>query len=160
METNPYLTANESDCELVAFNVTGQTFAIPVGTVREIRGWSVATPLPHAPTYVLGLVNLRGTMLPILDLAGRLGFTPSVPTDRHAIVVIQVGEQIVGLLVDAVSELITVPCSSIQPPPSIGDFGFKRLVRGVLPHQERMITLLIPESLMTDEQVEELEEAA
>ena len=160
MEANPYLNASESACELVAFNVTGQTFAVPVGTVREIRGWSIATPLPHSPAYVLGLVNLRGTMLPILDLAGRLGFTPAVPTDRHAIVVVQVAQQIVGLLVDAVSELITVPNSAIQPPPSIGDFGFKRLVRGVLPHQDRMITLLIPESLMTDEPIDELEEAA
>ena len=160
MEANPYLSASEDACELVAFNVNGQTFAIPVSMVREIRGWSVATPLPHAPTYVLGLVNLRGSMLPILDLSGRLGFIPAVPTDRHAIVVVEVGTQLVGFLVDAVSELITVPTSAIQPPPSIGDFGFKRLVRGVLPHQDRMITLLIPESLMSEEQAEELEEAA
>ena len=146
--SNVRLMAGEAACELVAFDVNGQTFAVNVGVVREIRGWTPATPLPQSPDYMVGIVNLRGNMLPIIDLASRLGFQKTEPSDRHAIVVIEVRDQIVGLLVETVSELLTVPAD-------IGDFAFKRLVRGVLPHNERMITLLILDGLISDEYLQQ-----
>jgi purine-binding chemotaxis protein CheW len=147
-------TPSEAACELVAFDVADQTFAVDVCSVREIRGWTPATPLPQSPDYMCGMVNLRGNMLPIIDLGARLGFGRTESSDRHAIVVAQIGNQLAGLLVEAVRELLTVPCSEIQPTPDIGDFGFKRLVRGVLPHQDRMITLLILESLVQEDPVD------
>lgn len=145
---------SKAECELVAFDVAGQTFAVDVGAVREIRGWTPATPLPHAPPYLVGMVNLRGTMLPILDLAARLGFPQAAPTDRHAIVVIEVGTRPAGLLVEAVRELLTVPSQEVQSTPDIGDSGFRRLVRGVLPHHQRMITLLHLDSVIDGEALE------
>ena len=153
--SNVRLMTGEAACELVAFDVNGQTFAVNVGTVREIRGWTPATPLPQSPDYMVGIVNLRGNMLPIIDLASRLGFQKTEPSARHAIVVIEVRNQIVGLLVETVSELLTVSADTIQPPPDIGDFAFKRLVRGVLPHNERMITLLILDGLISDEYLQQ-----
>ncbi len=77
-------------------------------SVREIRGWTPATALPRAPGFVRGVINLRGVVLPIIDLADRLGFAPAEPTPRHVIIVAQTGRQIVGLLVDAVSDIIAM----------------------------------------------------
>jgi purine-binding chemotaxis protein CheW len=148
-------TSGEAACELVAFDVNGQTYAVNVGSVREIRGWTPATPLPQSPEYMCGIVNLRGNMLPIIDLASRLGFARTQPSARHAIVVIQVREQLIGLLVETVSELLTVAHDAVQPAPDIGDFAFKRLVRGVLPHNDRMITLLILDSLIGDDTLQQ-----
>ena len=84
--------------EMITFLVGNQEFGIDVMSVREIRVWSPATPIAHAPSYVAGVINLRGAVLPILDFAARLGFPPAQPTTRHAILVAQVGEQVVGLI--------------------------------------------------------------
>ena len=88
-------------------------------SVREIRGWTPATPMPHAPSYVLGVINLRGAVLPIIDLSARLGMKPAEPTARHVIIVAQVKRKIVGLLVDAVSDILTINDDNIQPTPEI-----------------------------------------
>src|SRR5215471_11376522 len=77
--------------ELIAFRIAGQEFAIDVLSIREIRGFTPATPLPQAPAFVRGVINLRGTVLPIVDLAARLGFAATEPSARHAIVVAQIG---------------------------------------------------------------------
>jgi len=94
--------------ELIAFRVGAQEFCVNIMSVREIRGWTQATPMPHSPSYVLGVINLRGAVLPIIDLSARLGMAPAVPTPRHVIIVAQFGEKIVGMLVEAVSDILTV----------------------------------------------------
>ena len=114
-------TSNRSGkvSELIAFNIGEQQFCLCTTSVREIRGWTPATPLPHAPEFVLGVVNLRGVVLPIVDLAVRLGFPPTQPTARHAIIVVEVGDQVAGLLVDGVSDIFTAEDAQIQPTPEI-----------------------------------------
>eukprot|EP01037_Dinobryon_pediforme_P016510 gene16510-16688_t len=116
-------------------------------SVREIRGWSPATALPHSPGYVRGVINLRGTVLPIIDLADRLGFTPTDPTARHVIIVVQVGRQSIGLLVDAVSDILMQAPDSIQATPEIASENVKTFVRGVLAIEGRMISLIALDSL-------------
>src|SRR5208337_1829190 len=92
--------------ELIAFRVGRQEFCINVMMVREIRGWTAATSLPRSPRYVRGVINLRGAVLPIVDLAIRLGLPANEPTARNVIIVVQIGQQQVGLLVDAVSDIL------------------------------------------------------
>lgn len=75
--------------ELITFEVAGQRFGLDIMAVREIRAWTPATPLPQVPHYVSGVVNLRGTVLPVIDLAARLGWPATDPTPRHAIIVVQ-----------------------------------------------------------------------
>ena len=89
--------------ELIAFRIHGQEFCVDVMSIREIRGWTMATPIPQSPNFVLGVINLRGTVLPIIDLGARLGFPMSDRTARHAIIVAQIGTHVVGLLVEGVS---------------------------------------------------------
>ena len=101
-------TMSHGGRELISFRIGDQEFCVDIMAVREIRGWTPATALPHSPAYVQGVINLRGAVLPIVDLAARLGLKPAEPTVRHVIIVAQVGEQVVGLLVDAVSDILTV----------------------------------------------------
>jgi purine-binding chemotaxis protein CheW len=128
--------------ELVAFRILQQEFAIDIASVREIRGWTLETALPHAPGFVRGVINLRGTVLPILDLASRLGLPSAEPTARHVIMVVQVGTQTMGLLVDAVSDIQSVEEESIQPMPEVGAEIARQFVRGVLAVDGRMIIVV------------------
>lgn len=127
--------------ELISFEVKDQTFCIDSKSVREIRGWTQATPLPQSPDFIRGVINLRGTVLPILDLAARLGFQPTDPTARHAIIVVSVDDQSIGLLVDGVEEILTVERSRVQPTPDVSR-GPQELVSGLLPVGSRMLALL------------------
>lgn len=135
-------SAPGTERELVAFRIGEQEFAIDITLVREIRGWTPETMLPHAPRFVRGVINLRGTVLPIVDLAVRLGLPPAQPSARHVIVVVQVGAQLLGLLVDAVSDIQPAADDLIRPTPEIGDATARQFVRGVLVVDRRMILLL------------------
>jgi purine-binding chemotaxis protein CheW len=128
--------------ELIAFRMGAQEFCVDIMSVREIRGWTKATALPKSPSFVRGVVNLRGTVLPIIDLAARLGFPPAEPTARHVIIVAQIGTQTAGLLVDAVSDILTVTDDLIQPTPDVASDMAKTFVRGVLAVEQRMISMI------------------
>ena len=132
----------EDQSELISFEVRGQLFCIDIMSVREIRGWTQATPLPQSPDYIRGVINLRGTVLPILDLGARLGLGPTEPTARHAILVVGIGTRLVGLLVDGVDEILSVNKADIQPAPDVCSEETQQFVRGVLPIEGRMVTLL------------------
>ena len=128
--------------ELIAFRIGDQEFCVNIMSVREIRGWTPATAMPHAPSYVLGVINLRGVVLPIVDLSLELGMKPSEPTVRHVIIVAQSGSNVVGLLVDAVSDILTITDESIQPTPDIANDAQKAHARGILAIEGRMICLI------------------
>jgi purine-binding chemotaxis protein CheW len=136
--------------ELMAFRAGGQEVCIDIMAIREIRGWSPATPLPRTPSYVGGVINLRGAILPIVDLSARLGLGACEPDGRHVIMVVQIGDRSVGLLVEAVSEILIIRSSEVQPAPEIGSEDLKALIRGIVPRETRLLsildlTLLLPE---------------
>lgn len=128
--------------ELITFLVAGQEFAVDVMSVREIRVWTPATPLAHAPAYVCGVINLRGAVLPILDFAVRMGLPPTTATTRHAILVVQAGDQVAGLLVEGVSEILTIMSNQIQATPDIASRATRDLVSGILAIDGRMISMV------------------
>ena len=134
--------------ELIAFRIGAQEFCVDIMSVREIRGWTPATVLPKAPPFVRGVINLRGAVLPIVDLAARLGFAPPEPTVRHVIMVVQVGDRVVGLLVDAVSDILSVTDDAIQPTPDVASELARAFVRGVLAIEGRMISLIALDSVL------------
>ncbi|HZZ30694.1 MAG TPA: chemotaxis protein CheW [Phenylobacterium sp.] len=140
--------------ELISFRIGAQEFCVDIMAVREIRGWTVATALPQAPPYVRGVINLRGAVLPVVDLAARLGFEGSETSDRHVIIVAQIGPQVVGLLVDAVSDILTVTDQAIQPTPDVASDAAKQFVRGLLAVDGRMISLIGLERVLPDLELE------
>ncbi|MBB4573466.1 purine-binding chemotaxis protein CheW [Rhizobium lentis] len=123
-------------------------------SVREIRGWTPATAIPHSPAYMLGVINLRGAVLPIIDLAARLGMKPADPTARHVIIVAQVRRKVVGLLVDAVSDILTVTDEIVQPTPEISSDLERQFARGILAIDKRMICLIELEALFSETESE------
>lgn len=141
--------------ELISFRIGEQEFCVDIRAVREIRGWTPATPLPNTPGYVRGVINLRGAVLPILDLGRRLEIETSIPTERHVIIVVQIGDRTLGLLVDAVSDILTVGEESIQPAPDVGYDANRAYVRGLIPCEGRLISLIsldgvLPEATLED----------
>jgi purine-binding chemotaxis protein CheW len=138
--------------ELIAFRIGGQEFCVDVMSIREIRGWTAATPIPQAPNFVRGVINLRGTVLPIVDMAVRLGFAAAEPTARHAIIVAQIGTQPVGLLVEGVSDIFTVTKDQIQPTPDVASEMARHFLRGVIPIDGRLISLVAIENVLPDAQ--------
>lgn len=136
--------------ELIAFRIGEQEFCVDIMSVREIRGWTPATALPHSPGYVLGVINLRGAVLPIVDLSSRLGMKESDPSARHVIIVAQVHQKVVGLLVDAVSDILTVTDDNIQPTPEVSSELDRSFAKGVLAIEGRMICLIELESIFPE----------
>ncbi|MEO3389354.1 chemotaxis protein CheW [Mesorhizobium sp. CAU 1741] len=138
--------------ELIAFRIGEQEFCVDIMSVREIRGWTPATPLPHAQRYVQGVINLRGTVLPIIDLSARLGFGFTAPEARHVIIVVRYGDQEAGLLVDAVCDILSVTDSMLQPTPNVASETVKSFIRGILAVEGRMIGLIGLERILPDMQ--------
>ncbi len=145
---------NQGDRELIAFRIGDQEFCVNIMSVREIRGWTPATAIPHSPAYMLGVINLRGAVLPIIDLAARLGMKPADPTARHVIIVAQVRRKVVGLLVDAVSDILTVTDEIVQPTPEISSDLERQFARGILVIDKRMICLIELEALFSETESE------
>ncbi|CAH0339463.1 chemotaxis protein CheW [Rhizobium sp. CECT 9324] len=144
----------EGNRELIAFRIGEQEFCVNIMSVREIRGWTPATPLPHSPSHVLGVINLRGAVLPIMDLSRRLGMKPVEPSTRHVIIVVQVRSKVIGLLVEAVSDILTVTEDNIQPTPEISSDLERQYARGILAIDKRMICLIELGALFTDAESE------
>jgi purine-binding chemotaxis protein CheW len=140
--------------ELISFQIGEQEFCVDITSVREIRGFTPATPVPHAPDYMLGVINLRGAVMPVISLGARLGMETSEPTARHVIIVAKVGDHSVGLVVDAVCETFAVTAEQIQPLPDLGGDAMKSVVRGFLQVEERMISLISLDTIL-DEAVSE-----
>ena len=147
MNVPPNLNLNRAQAtggarELIAFRVGAQEFCVDIMSVREIRGWTPATPLPHAPPFVKGVINLRGTVLPILDLSGRLGLGETEASARHVIIVTKIERHLVGLLVDAVLDIITIQDEALQPTPDVACDTVKTFVKGLLPLEDRMVSMI------------------
>ncbi|MCF6317577.1 MAG: chemotaxis protein CheW [Marinosulfonomonas sp.] len=131
-----------AEIELLTFQVGKQEYAIDIMSVREIRGWSKATPLPHAPAFVRGVINLRGTVLTIVDLAERLGMGRTEASERNVIIVVHTGKETVGLLVDAVSDILAINKSDLQTPPEMSADNNQTFVSALMIADERMIRIL------------------
>lgn len=140
--------------ELIAFRIGDQEFCVNIMSVREIRGWTPATALPHSPSYMKGVINLRGAVLPILDLADRLGMKAVEASARHVIIVAQVKSKVVGLLVEAVSDILSVTDEVIQPTPEVSSDLEKQFARGILAIDKRMICLLELDGLFPETESE------
>lgn len=138
----------EIGSELVSIAVGGQLYAIDIMSVREIRGWTASTPLPHAPPHVLGMINLRGAILPVVDLSARLGLGRSAPTGSSVVVVAQINDRQVGLVVEAVCDILTVEEGMLQDPPDTGSAEVRDFVQGVMSTDEGIVSVLVLDQVL------------
>lgn len=128
--------------EFITFELGGQVFGLDIMVIREIRAWTPVTRLPSVPSYVAGVVNLRGTVLPVVDLAARLGWPPTEPSPRHAIIVVSFNGQARGLIVDAVSDIVMIDADALQPPPATGGDMVVSFLEGLAAVNDRMVMIL------------------
>ncbi len=99
--------------QFISFRIGGEEYAIDIMAVREIKGWTETTSLPNQPQHILGVMNLRGTIVPVFDLRRRFGMGLTEASRSHVVIIVAVLDRIVGLLVDAVSDILTIDSSEI-----------------------------------------------
>ncbi len=141
--------------EIVSFNIGGQAFCLDIEHVLEIRGWNGTTTLPHAPDYVLGMMNLRGTVLPVLDLSMRLGLGRTDPGPRHVIIIARIARKSIGLLVDSVSNILTVSAEDMQPPPNLPSRQTAGFITGIFAIEDQIIHAINAHEILPEEDIEE-----
>ncbi len=154
--TNAVSAYADQALEIIAFRLHDQEFCVKTTSIREIRGWAPSTPIPHSPPEMVGVMNLRGTVIPIIDLAYKLGMPRTEANERSAIVVTELHEKVVGMLVDRVSDILTVNGSEIQPVPEISasfDTGFSE---GIITSDNGMICFLNLTRMFDDEDLDGL----
>ncbi|HHG90342.1 MAG TPA: purine-binding chemotaxis protein CheW [Devosia sp.] len=140
-ENDGHDPASGNTMQLIAFLIGEQVYGVEITTVREIRAWNGATPLPNTQEYVRGVINLRGTIVPIFDLRARFGDGITSPTKNHVVVVLSVGEKWVGILVDAVSDILSVSQSDVHGVPE-GNNLDSELLNGIVTHDNKMVGLI------------------
>lgn len=143
-------TTETTERELLSFRVGGQEYCVDIMSVREIRGWTRPTPVPRSEPWVRGVINLRGTVLPIVDLACRLGIAVEDACERNVIIVVRIRQQTIGLLVDAVSDILSIPETELRPPPEVTATASETYIKALTIIDDRMLRILDLDSVLPD----------
>jgi purine-binding chemotaxis protein CheW len=149
--------------QYLTFAVAGEEYGLRIMAIREIRGWADATRLPNRPDYMRGVINLRGVIIPIFDLRCRFGQGVTEANDKHVVIILAVEDWTLGVLVDAVSDIIDARDSDIRPAPRQDEQGDAQyFVSGLIALENRMVVLLDIARLFGREEVRQAvgEEAA
>ncbi len=142
-------TASENEVQLVIFKLADEYYGLDVGTVDSIIKMQVTTIIPHAFDYVEGVTNLRGTVLPVVDLRTRFGMEQAAFTKNTRVVVVMTGSDLVGLVVDAVTEVLHISQKSIEPPSFFVASLDSAYIVGIAKMKDRLITLLDLDRIFT-----------
>jgi purine-binding chemotaxis protein CheW len=136
----------EESHQVLTFVLGKETYGVDILRVQEIRGWSAVTKIPHAPPHVLGVLNLRGSIVPIVDLRMRFSLDRAEYTTVTVIIVVSVissaGRRDFGVVVDGVSDVVDVNPEEVKAAPELGAKGATDYIRGLVPVSERMVVLL------------------
>jgi len=140
--------------QLLTFFLDGQEYGVDILRVQEIRGWSAPMPIPGAPSYIKGVINIRGDVVPIADLRERLSLPAFEYGATTAVVVLRVRyknrDRIMGVVVDAMSDVTTVPGEALKPPPTFHDSG-ESLAKEIATLEDKMITILDVDCVFGDQ---------
>lgn len=132
--------------QVLTFVLGSETYGVDILRVQEIRGWSPVTQIPHAPPHVLGVLNLRGSIVPIVDMRMQFNLQQAEYTAVTVIIVLSIqsrtGRRDFGVVVDGVSDVVTFDESQVKPAPDLGSRHATEHIRGLLPVAERMVVLL------------------
>lgn len=145
--------------EYLSFLLGGEEYAIDILRVQEIRGYEAVTSIAHAPAFIKGVINLRGAIVPIIDLRIKFGIGLAEYTAFTVVIVLNVGERIVGIVVDAVSDVLTVHDEAIRPPPELTSTVDLRYITGLAMLDERMLILVDIEGLMLSSEMALVDES-
>lgn len=150
--------AKSGEVQLVVFTMENEEFACSINNVREVLKMIKFTPLPRSLDFVEGVINMRGEVLPVIDLRKRLGLPDAERTDNSRIIIVEVEERMVGLIVDAVNEVISLDNEQIQEVPTQVAGGKTDLITGVGKVDDRMLIILDLDRILTGEEKIALED--
>lgn len=146
--------ATEAVDQYLTFIVANEEYGVDILRVQEIKGWDKVTPLPNTPEYVKGVINLRGTIVPIIDLRQRFGLEVMAYGPTTVVIMLKVlsekGQRIMGVVVDAVSEVYNVAAAQLKAAPEIGRGIGGEVVKGLATVEEKMLILLDIDKLLND----------
>jgi purine-binding chemotaxis protein CheW len=145
--------------EFLTFVLGGEEYAIDILRVQEIRGYEAVTPIAHAPEFIKGVINLRGAIVPIIDLRIKFGLGKAEYTAFTVVVVLNIGNRVVGVVVDAVSDVITVRDGQMHPPPELSRAVDLRYITALAMLDERMLIVVDIEGLMLSADMALIDEA-
>lgn len=150
----------QKDCHLVGFRIGEETYGVPIGSVREIVRVPEITAVPNSPEMIEGVINLRGKIIPVMDLRKRFGSVAIQSDKKNRILVVELENRLLGLIVSSASEVLKIPPSEIEAPGAVFAEGESSYVTGVGKLKGRLVILLDIGRLLRQPEFKKLEEAA
>ncbi len=148
--------SNDEVLQWVTFQLEEETYGINVMQVREVLRYTEIAPVPGAPDYVLGIINLRGNVVTVIDTRSRFGLIQGEITDNTRIIVIESERQVIGILVDSVAEVVYLRSSEIDSTPSVGTDESSKFIQGVSNRDGKLLILVDLNKFLTDEEWDEM----
>lgn len=145
-------SGNDPILQWVTFQLDDETYGINVMQVQEVLRVTEIAPVPGAPDYVLGIINLRGNVVTVIDTRRRFGLVPVEMDDSTRIVIIEAEKQVVGILVDSVAEVVEMRASEIEQAPNVGNDESSRYIQGVASRDGRLLILVDLNKLLTEDE--------
>jgi len=155
METE---TLQQDEQQLVVFDLSTEAYGVDIGAVREIIRLQDITKVPRTPEFVEGVINLRGKVIPVVDLRKRFGLPAEEESKENRIVVVDIGAQDIGVIVDAVTEVLRIATDSVEPPSSVITTADSEYLLGIAKLDSRLIILLDLEQVLTEVEHNSLQE--
>lgn len=158
MSTTAARNAEDPVLQWVTFRLEGETYGINVMQVQEVLRYTEIAPVPGAPAYVLGIINLRGNVVTVIDTRNRFGLAAAEITDNTRIVIIEADKHVVGILVDAVAEVVYLRQSEIETAPNVGNEESAKFIQGVCHKNNELLILVDLDKLLTDQEWADMDE--
>ena len=153
IEAADLMQGGTGEDQYLTFILANEEYGVDILRVQEIRGWDNATPIPNTPKYIKGVMNLRGTIVPIIDLRERFNMEHLAYGPTTVVIVLKVyaeeRERVMGIVVDAVSEVYNISNADLQPAPDFGDMVSLEFVQGLATVEEKMVIVLDIDHLLT-----------
>jgi len=148
---------NLNEVKVIVFRLDTEEYGVEVQQVKSIERMEYITRVPNTPAFVKGVINLRGVIIPILDLRNRLGIEDKTYDESTRIIIVNVEEMEVGLIVDAANDVIDIPVNAIEPPPKVVGGVEAEYIRGVAKLANRLLILLNLDKVLNTEEMKQLE---
>ena len=144
-------------CQFLTFLLGAEQYGVRILKVQEIRGYSAVTPIPNTPSYIKGVINLRGTVVPVVDLRAKFSLEAAEFNKFTVIIVVTVGAKVIGLVVDAVSDVLDVPAEEMRMAPDLGGRVDTRFICGMATIGDQLTLLLDIDRLLGEDDIVALE---
>jgi len=155
-DTDEQIDENEDLSRWVTFEMDGEAYGISVSEVHEVLRFTEIAPVPGAPSYIIGIINLRGNVVTVIDMRSRFDLPPKDTDDSTRIIINEIEGQQVGILVDSVAEVVDLHTSDIEPAPNVGNDDASRYIQGVTSLKGELLIIIDLSKLLTENELQNI----